>query len=123
MGSSVAELMPAERPAWLQRAMDPSMPTTAANETVRTSSSYSTELGGEVLFPTIRMDEQGQLVRFDDWREAYRASMEAKDYILIPGPANEATGKKATALSKYISDVLISGSRAPDDGTLIMKDR
>ena len=121
--ASVADLMPKEYPAWLQRAMDPSTPMTEGNETVRTASSYSEELGGEVLFPMIRMNEQGQLKRFNDWQEAYRAAMDAKDYILIPGPADESTGKKATALSKYISDVLIAGSRADDSGTLMMKGR
>lgn len=120
--ANISSLLPDKLPSWLTRAMDPSTPTTEDNETVRTSSSYNNELGGEVLFPTIRMNEQGQLVRFDDWREAYNAAMDAKDYILIPGPPNKETGARATALSKYISRVMIGGSRLkPDDKTLMMR--
>ena len=55
----IASLLPDELPGWIQRAMDPESPTTDQNETIRSSSSYVDSLGGEILYPTIRMGEQG----------------------------------------------------------------
>ena len=80
-------------PAWLARAMDPSTPTTVANETIRTSSFYSEDLKGEVLVPTIRMGDDGKLYRPDD---PVKEAMDKEDYILIPGPNNEQTLAAAT---------------------------
>jgi hypothetical protein len=99
----------AKTPAWLARATDPSTPTTEARETVRTTSFYSEDLGGEVLVPTIRMGEDGKLYRPDD---PYAVAMDKGDYLLIPGPNNEETRAAATEVSKNISN-MIDEARQP----------
>ena len=103
----IASLLPEELPGWVQRAMDPETPTTDQKETIRSSSSYVDSLGGEVLYPTIRMGEQGLYKPEDPLKEA----MDRGDYILVPGPPDAETAARATALSKYISDVMIGGAR------------
>ena len=87
--------------------MDPSTPTTERNETVRTASNYVEDLGGEVLYPTIRVGEQGLYRPEDPLQEA----LDLGDFILVPGPSGTETASRATALSKYISDSLIATSR------------
>ena len=99
----------AKTPAWLVRALDPSTPTTEARETVRTSSFYSEDLGGEVLVPTIRMGDDGKLYRPDD---PVGEAMDKGDYLLIPGPDNEETRAAATNVSRTISD-MIDKARSP----------
>ena len=105
--TALASLIPDPKPAWLLRAMDPSTPITERNETVRTASNYVEDLGGEVLFPTIRMGEQGLYRPEDPLQEALNLG----DFILVPGPSGVETASRATALSKYISDSLIAPSR------------
>ena len=105
--TALASLIPDPKPAWLLRAMDPSTPTTERNETVRTASSYVEDLGGEVLYPTIRMGEQGLYRPEDPLQEALNLG----DFILVPGPSGAETASRATALSKYISSGLITPSR------------
>jgi hypothetical protein len=100
-------LIPDPMPSWLVRAMDSSTPTTDRNETVQTASSYVEDLEGEVLFPTIRMGEEGLYRPEDPLKEA----LDRGDFILIPGPPGKETAARATDLSKYISNVLISDSR------------
>jgi hypothetical protein len=87
--------------------MDPATPTTKANETVRTASDYSEDLGGEVLFPTIRMGKKGLYKPDNPFKEA----IAKKDYILVKGPKGPKTAARATSLSIYISDVLITNAR------------
>ena len=99
----------AKTPAWLARAMDPSTPTTEARETVRTTSFYSEDLGGEVLVPTIRMGEDGKLYRPDD---PIGEALNRGDYLLIPGPNNEETQAAATEVSINISN-MIGEARSP----------
>jgi hypothetical protein len=99
----------AKTPAWLARALNPLTPTTEANETVKTKSFYSEELGGEILVPTIRMGEDGNLYRPDD---PEGEALNKGDYILIPGPNNEETYNIATEISKNISD-MIGEARQP----------
>ena len=99
----------AKTPEWLARALDPSTPTTEARETVRTASFYSEDLGGEVLVPTIRIDEEGNLYRPDD---PVGEAMNKGDYLLIPGPNNEETRAAATNVSRTISD-MIDKARSP----------
>jgi predicted PilT family ATPase len=53
------------------------------------------------------MGEQGLYKPEDPLKEA----MARGDYILVPGPPGAETAARATALSKYISDVMISGAR------------
>ena len=105
--ADLAALIPDPMPQWLQRAMDPSTSATDDNETVRTVSNYSEDHGGELLYPTIRMGPEG-LYKPED---PMQASKDAGDFILIPGPPGAETAARATALSKYISDVMISGAR------------
>ena len=100
--------LPNKRPSWLRRATDYTTPTTENNETVRTQSGYSEDLGGEVLFPTIRMGEQGLYEPEDPFREALKRG----DFILVKGPAGEKTQTRATELSNFISNVLITKARA-----------
>jgi len=111
--TALASLIPDPKPAWLLRAMDPSTPATERNETARTASNYVEDLGGEILYPTIRMGEQGLYTPEDPLQEA----LDLGDFILIPGPPGAETAALATELSKYISDILIESSR----GSLVDK--
>tara|TARA_R110000765_G_scaffold107257_1_gene198019 strand:+ start:544 stop:831 length:288 start_codon:yes stop_codon:yes gene_type:complete len=91
--------------------MDPSTPMMDGNKTVRSTSFYSNDHGGELVVPTIRLGTDGKLYKpKDPLGEAIRAG----DYIVVPGPAGKATADKATALSKYISNTLINNARNPD---------
>jgi len=101
------------RPAWLSRAMNKNTPT-RGQATVQTASEYSTELGGEVLFPTLRMGKGGKL-RDADIDEA----LEKNDYILIKGPPGKETAKKANAKSKQISQQ-IGRARGMNTGGALM---
>lgn len=99
-------------PPWVLRALDPRTPQTPQGETVRSGSSYSKELGGELLYPTIRMGEDGQLQRLDGPDDdPLGAAMAKGDYILLKGPPDRQTADRATALSKYISNMIIGPAR------------
>jgi hypothetical protein len=101
------------RPAWLSRAMNKNTPT-RGQATVQTASEYSTELGGEVLFPTLRMGKGGKL------RDAgIDEALEKNDYILIKGPPGKETAKKANAKSKQIS-LQIGRARGMNTGGALM---
>ena len=104
---ALESLIPEKKPKWLIRAMDPATSTTKANETVRTKSGYSEDLGGEVLVPTIRMGKKGLYKPDNPFKEA----IAKKDYILVKGPKGPETAARATNLSRYISDVLITNAR------------
>ena len=106
--ANLAALIPDPMPEWLQRAMDPSTPTTDKNKTVFTTSFYSEPHGGELLVPTIRLGEQGLY----EPEDPFQASLDIGDFILIPGPPGAETEARATALSKFISDTLITNARA-----------
>ena len=106
--ADLAALIPDPLPQWLQRAMDPSTSATDQNETVRTTSFYSKQHGGELLVPTIRMGEQGLYKPEDPLQEA----LDLGDFILIPGPPGAETQARATDLSKFISNTLITNARA-----------
>ena len=58
LDENLAAQIPNPLPSWIARAMDPTTPTTQFNETIRSASNYSPELGGEVLYPTIRYQHQ-----------------------------------------------------------------
>jgi GH24 family phage-related lysozyme (muramidase) len=103
-----AGVIPDPAPEWLRRAMDPSTPTTGQNETVQTASFYSEKHGGTLLVPTIRMGANGLFKPEDPVAEAIRRD----DFILVPGPPGDATEARATALSRFISDMLIAKARA-----------
>ena len=100
-------------PAWFERAMDPSTPTTKDNETMRTENNYSDRLGGEVIYPTIRMNKAGKLYRPKD---PMKAAIKSGDYILVEGPPSQETAEKAIAISKRMSDV-VAQARTPADVT------
>ena len=85
------------RPAWLSRAMNRNTPS-KGGATVQTRSEYVDDLGGEVLFPTLRMGKDGKLRKSN-----IKESLKKKDYILIKGPPGKETADKATAKSKQIS--------------------
>lgn len=82
-----------DRPAWLERALDPNTPTTEANESVRTTS-----IDGR-LFPTIRMIN-GRLKRFDSVEQAYDYAVTAGDFIQFD------SDEKATEFSKMLSKMI-----------------
>lgn len=100
-------------PAWFERAMDPSTPTTKDNETIRTENNYSDRLGGEVIYPTIRMNKAGKLYRPKD---PMKAAIKNGDYILVEGPPSQETAEKAIEISKRMSDA-VAQSRTPVDVT------
>ena len=100
-------------PAWFERALDPSTPTTEDQETMRTASTYVEDLGGEVIYPTIRMNKAGRLFKPKD---PLKSAMKNGDYILVEGPAGEETAMKATELSKRMS-AAVAKSREPVDRT------
>ena len=109
LDENLAAQIPNPLPSWIARAMDPTTPTTQFNETIRSASNYSPELGGEVLYPTIRY--QHQMNRLYKPNDPYKAALDAGDYILVEGAPGQATGGKADELSKFISNVLINNSR------------
>ena len=100
-------------PAWFERALDPSTPTTEDQETMRTASTYVEDLGGEVIYPTIRMNKAGRLFKPKD---PLKSAIKNGDYILVEGPAGEETAMKATELSKRMS-AAVAKSREPVDRT------
>ena len=100
--ADLAALIPDPMPEWLRRAMDPSTLATDKNETVRTTSFYSKQHGGELLVPTIRMGEEG-LYKPED---PLQVSLDRGDFILIPGPPGAETAARATDLSKLISGLI-----------------
>ena len=73
---------------WFERATDKSMPTTEANETVRTAS-FDLPDGTIVLVPTIRMidgklkkveDPVGEALKNEDFLTGFKDHGEAKDF-------------------------------------------
>ena len=73
---------------WFERAIDKSMPTTEANETVRTAS-FDLEDGTIILVPTIRMidgelikveDPVGEALKNEDFLTGFKDHGEAKDF-------------------------------------------
>ena len=101
------------RPAWLSRAMNRNTPS-KGGATVQTRSEYVDDLGGEVLFPTLRMGKDGEL-RKSDIGEA----LKKKDYILVKGPPGKETADKATAKSKQISKQIGIARRMKIGGALM----
>jgi len=102
-----------KRPAWLSRAMNRNTPT-KNRATVRTRSEYVNELGGEVIFPTLRMGKDGKLRKAD-----IDESIDKNDYILIKGPDSEETRKKANAKSEQISKQIGIARQMDSGGTLV----
>ena len=111
-----------KQPSWLLRAKDPKTPTLKINgqdATVRTRSSYSKELGGEILYPTIRINLDGNLVQLSN-EDAYQAALIKKDYILIKGPPGKETQDKATKKSIEISNSMKKArSKKMNEGGLL----
>ena len=101
------------RPAWLSRAMNRNTPS-KGGATVQTRSEYVDDLGGEVLFPTLRMGKDGKLRKAD-----IKESLKKKDYILIKGPPGKETADKATAKSKQISKQIGIARQMKVGGTLM----
>jgi len=98
-------------PSWFKRASDPSTPTIkigSKDATVQTTSFYDPDLGGEILVPTIRMDEQGNLYIPDD---PVKEAREREDYILIPGEDGKGTRDFATLVSKELSTMINEARR------------
>ena len=86
----------AERPIWLRRAMDPTTPTTYANETMRTVSFEQD--GVEYVAPTIRREKEG-LSRLSN-EEAIKEAMRRGDAIRVP------KGMTGTKFSKKLSKMV-----------------
>lgn len=85
-----------QKPAWLKRAMNPSTPTTDANETVRTLDFEQD--GVSYIAPTIRMGQDG-LIRLSA-SEAIEKALELGDAMRVP------EGISPTEFSKSISDMI-----------------
>ena len=102
-----------EVPAWFERALDPTTPTTKDKETMRTASTYVEDLGGEVIYPTIRMNKAGRLFKPKD---PLKSAIKSGDYILIEGPPGEETAMKAKEMSKRMSEA-VGQARQPVDRT------
>ncbi len=100
-------------PSWLERALDPTTPTTENNETVRTANNYFDDIGAEIIYPTIRMGEDGKLYTPEDPMEE---AIKNNDYIVVEGPPNRETAEKAMQISKQISNQ-ISAARTKKDAT------
>ena len=100
-------------PSWLERALDPTTPTTENNETVRTANNYFDDIGAEIIYPTIRMGDDGKLYTPEDPMEE---AIKNNDYIVVEGPPNRETAEKAMQISKQISNQ-ISASRTKEDAT------
>ena len=82
--------------SWFERATDKSMPTTEANETVRTA---SFEQNGVIyLVPTIRMNDEGKLFQPED---PLRYAIDRGDFL-----TGFKTEKEATDFSNMISTMI-----------------
>jgi len=101
-----------KRPAWLSRAMNRKTPT-KNGATVQTANEYVKDLGGEVIYPTLRMGKGGKL-RDADIDEA----LDKKDYILVKGPLGKKTADKAVAKSKQISKQIGIARQMKQGGTM-----
>ena len=86
----------AKRPKWLTRAMDPSTPTTYANETMRTLDFEAD--GVTYIAPTIRRSQEG-LERLSN-EEAIQEAVRRRDAIPVP------KGMTGTEFSKRLSDMV-----------------
>ena len=88
---------------WLDRALDPTYPTTENEESVRTISVNTRPdgMGAEMLFPTIRQDSKGKLVQLSD-EEAYNKAMMEDDWLSFD--SSEAATAFSKTLSQDISD-------------------
>jgi len=92
--------------AWVQRALDPSTPTTEAKESIRTASGEYK--GKEILFPTIRMIN-GVLVNLPKNNiNPMDYAIEKNDFITFNSP------EEATAFSKQLSGYIGSEVRKND---------
>ena len=100
------------RPAWLSRAMNKNTPS-KNGATVQTANEYVKDLGGEVIYPTLRMGKDGKL-RDADIDEA----LDKKDYILVKGPLGKKTADKAVAKSKQISKQIGIARQMKQGGTM-----
>jgi len=100
------------RPAWLSRAMNKNTPS-KNGATVQTANEYVKDLGGEVIYPTLRMGKDGKL-RDADIDEA----LDKKDYILVKGPLGKKTADKAVAKSKQISEQIGIARQMKQGGTM-----
>ena len=100
-------------PTWLTRALDPTTPTTENNETVRTENNYFDDIGAEIIYPTIRMGEDGSLYKPED---PMQMAIDNSDYIFVEGPPNQETANMATQVSKQISDQ-INAARTTEEAT------
>ena len=81
---------------WFERAIDKSMPTTEANETVRTAS-FDLKDGTIILVPTIRMID-GELIKVED---PVGEALKNEDFL--SGFKNH---EEATKFSKMISKLI-----------------
>ena len=98
-----------DRPAWLKRALDPRTPTHTSSymddpATIYAASTYREELGGAILFPTIR--EVKGVLKIYSIDEAEKIALEKKDYIFFKGekePAGKEATQKAIELSHQIN--------------------
>ena len=102
--ATLLSMIPDPIPKWLTRAMDSSSPIHPEEGAVHTESFYNDDLGGEVLVPRVRLNEKGEPVVVDN---PLGEALSRGDYILIKGPPGKETEKRATELSKFISDRLV----------------
>ena len=112
------------RPAWLKRALDPRTPMYTSSymddpATINTASTYSKELGGEILFPTIR-EVKGVLKKYSV-EEAEKIALEKKDYVLIKGTESFAR-PLAIQLSKKLSEQIHAARKKYNQGGTNMVD-
>jgi hypothetical protein len=84
-----------DEPAWMKRAKDPRNPS-LGRSSVQTVSTNVPKLG-EILFPTIRMQEDGTLKKYTDIREAEKVAINKEDYLRFD------TSDEATAFSNHLS--------------------
>jgi len=87
-----------KRPAWLERAFDPTTPALKDVGVVHTTSANTRPdgMGGEMLFPTVRQNDEGNLVELSS-QEAYNKSVMEDDYLSFE------SSEAATAYSKMLS--------------------
>ena len=92
-----------KRPAWLERAFDPSTPTLKDVGVAHTTSANARfdGMGAELLFPTVRQNDEGNLVQLSS-QEAYNKSIMEDDYLSFE--SSEAATAYSKMLSKEIGD-------------------
>jgi hypothetical protein len=100
--------MSKKKPAWLERALDPSTPM-LNNQTIRTAVEWHSDGKRKILFPTIRQQTglDRKLIKYDR-NEARDIAISKGDFIEVP------SFEEGNRLSKSISSQIYQARKNPN---------